>query len=196
MILMISQLFDNSVFSLIILPILIFSFRVVDVALGTLRIVFISQGRKKLAPLVGFFEMLIWLFAMGQIFSNLTNIIYYIAYASGFAMGNYTGLILESKISLGLLSLHLIVRENHEELVKTLKAQGYGLTTLTAEGLKTSVKLVILVIKRKNLAKILDIIKNVTPNAFMSIENVKSVKGGNFPLPQKTRWELLHRRKK
>ncbi|NHJ25254.1 MAG: DUF2179 domain-containing protein [Candidatus Lokiarchaeota archaeon] len=196
MILMINQLFDNSVFSLIILPILIFSFRVVDVALGTLRIVFISQGRKKLAPLVGFFEMLIWLFAMGQIFSNLTNIIYYIAYASGFAMGNYTGLILESKISLGLLSLHLIVRENHEELVKTLKAQGYGLTTLTAEGLKTSVKLVILVIKRKNLAKILDIIKNVTPNAFMSIENVKSVKGGNFPLPQKTRWELLHRRKK
>ncbi len=193
---MINQLFDNSVFSLIILPILIFSFRVVDVALGTLRIVFISQGRKKLAPLVGFFEMLIWLFAMGQIFSNLTNIIYYIAYASGFAMGNYTGLILESKISLGLLSLHLIVRENHEELVKTLKAQGYGLTTLTAEGLKTSVKLVILVIKRKNLAKILDIIKNVTPNAFMSIENVKSVKGGNFPLPQKTRWELLHRRKK
>jgi len=193
---MINQLFDNSVFSLIILPILIFSFRVVDVALGTLRIVFISQGRKKLAPLVGFFEMLIWLFAMGQIFSNLTNIIYYIAYASGFAMGNYTGLILESKISLGLLSLHLIVRENHEELVKTLKAQGYGLTTLTAEGLKTSVKLVILVIKRKNLAKILDIIKNLTPNAFMSIENVKSVKGGNFPLPQKTRWELLHRRKK
>jgi uncharacterized protein YebE (UPF0316 family) len=196
MILIITQIFNSSIFSLIILPTLIFAFRVADVALGTLRIVFISQGRKKLAPIVGFFEMIIWLFAMGQIFSNLSNILYYIAYAGGFAMGNYTGLILENKISLGLLSLHLIVRENHEELVKTLKAQGYGLTSLTAEGLKTSVKLVILVIKRKNLNKILEIVKKITPNAFMSIENVQSVKGGNFPLPQKTRWELLHRKKK
>ena len=92
----------NEIFSLILLPALIFCSRVLDLTLGTLSIVFISQGRKKLAPIVGFFEILIWLVAIGQIFSNLTNFIYYIAYEGGFAMGNYVGLIVEGKISLGL----------------------------------------------------------------------------------------------
>lgn len=186
---------ENPFFSLIILPLLIFISRIVDVSLGTLRIVFISQGRRNLAPMIGFFEILIWLLAVGQIFNNLTNIIYYLAYAAGFAMGNYVGLIIENKISLGLVSMHLIIRNDPENLIKTLKENGYGLTTLTAEGTKGHVKLVVMIIKRKNQFKVLDIIRKINPNAFISIENVQSVKGGNFPLPEKTRWHLWRRRK-
>lgn len=189
------SIMGNPIFALIILPILIFFARVADVTLGTLRIVFISQGRRTLAPLVGFFEIFIWLLAMGQIFSNLTNFLYYFAYAGGFAIGNYAGLILEDKISLGILSLHLILRENSERLINELRAQGYGLTTLTAEGIKGNVKLVVLIIKRKNLSKIMEIIRNFNPNAFISIEQVKSVKGGDFPPRKKNQWDLLKRKK-
>jgi uncharacterized protein YebE (UPF0316 family) len=189
------DLFSNSFFALIILPLLIFLARIADVTLGTLRIVFISQGRRKLAPIVGFFEIFIWLLAVGQIFSNLTNFLYYIAYAGGFAMGNYIGLIIENKISLGLLSLHLIIRDDPGKLIKTLKDNGYGLTILTAEGVKGNVKLVILIIKRKNQSKVLEIIKNYSPDAFISIENVQSVEGGKFPLRESTRWYLLKRKK-
>jgi len=189
------MIMGNPIFSLIILPILIFFARVADVTLGTLRIVFISQGRRTLAPLVGFFEIFIWLLAMGQIFSNLTNFLYYFAYAGGFAMGNYVGLIVEDKISLGILSLHLILRENPEALIKELRAQGYGLTILTAEGIKGNVKLLVLIIQRKNLSKIMEIIRNFNPNAFVSIEQVKSVKGGAFPTRKKTQWDLLIRKK-
>jgi len=188
-------LFENSIFALIILPILIFLARVADVTLGTLRIVFISQGRKKLAPIVGFFEILIWLLAIGQIFSDLTNFVYYLAYAGGFAMGNYAGLLLENKISLGLLSLQLIIKENPEILINTLKEQGYGLTTMTAEGSKGFVKIVVLIIKRKNLRKVLSIIRSINPRVFVSVEQVQSVKGGNFPQKEKTRWYLFRRRK-
>ncbi len=127
-------LMENPFFSLIILPLLILIARVFDVTLGTLRIVFISQGRRKLAPIVGFFEIFIWLLAMGQIFSNLTNFIYYFAYAGGFAIGNYVGLIVEDKISLGLLSLQLIIRDNPDNLIGLLKENGYSLTTMSAEG--------------------------------------------------------------
>ena len=183
----------NEIFSLILLPLLIFFFRVSDVTLGTLRIVFISQGRKLLAPIVGFCEIIIWLLAMGQIFSNLTNFLYYIAYAGGFATGNYVGLIVESKISLGLLSLQLIIKENPESLIKILKDQGYSITTMTAEGPKGLVRIVLLVIKRKNLPKILETIRSNNPKAFVSIEQVKSVSGGNFPSTK--RWDLLHRKK-
>jgi len=132
---------------------------------------------------------------MGQIFNNLTNFLYYFAYAVGFAMGNDIGLIIENKISLGLLSIHLIIRDDPEKLIKILKENGYGLTTLTAEGSKGNDKLVVMIIKRKNQFKILEIIKRVNPNAFISIENVQSVKEGNFPLPQKTQWHLLKRKK-
>ncbi|TFG09395.1 MAG: DUF2179 domain-containing protein [Promethearchaeota archaeon] len=183
----------SEIFSLILLPLLIFFFRVSDVTLGTLRIVFISQGRKILAPIVGFCEIIIWLLAMSQIFSNLNNIIYYIAYAGGFAMGNYMGLIIEGKISLGLLSLQLIIKENPELLIKILKEQGYSITTMTAEGAKGLVRIVLLVIKRKNLPKVLETIRSNNPKAFISIEQVKSVSGGNFPSTK--RWDLLHRKK-
>lgn len=188
-------IFGNYIFSLIILPILIFIARLGDVTLGTLRIIFISQGKRKLAPLAGFFEVLIWLIAMGQIFSNLTNIIYYLAYAGGFALGNYVGLIIENKLSLGLLSLHLITKEDPQGLTKELKAQGYGLTTLTAEGLKGKVKLLVMIIKRKNLNKIYEIIRKFHPNAFISIEQVKYVKEGNFPPREKLRWHLFTKKK-
>jgi uncharacterized protein YebE (UPF0316 family) len=172
---------EDILFPLIVLPLLVFFARVADVTLGTLRIVFVSQGKRKIAPIVGFFEVLIWLIAMGQIFSNITDVIYYIAYAGGFAMGNYIGLIIENKISLGLLSLQLIVRENAEILISILKDQGYSLTTMTAEGTSGIVKIVTLVIKRNTLRKILELVRQNNPKAFISIEQVKSVSGGNFP---------------
>ncbi len=189
------ELFGNPIFSLIILPFLIFFSRVADVTLGTLRIVFISQGRRKLAPVVGFFEIFIWLLAMGQIFSNLTNFLYYFAYASGFAIGNYVGLLVENKISLGLLSLRLILSGDPEKLVIKLKEQGYGITSVTAEGSRGNVKILIMIIKRKNQEKVLEIIRNLVPDAFISIEQVQAVKGGKFPSETKTKWELLKRKK-
>ncbi|MFX0035447.1 MAG: DUF2179 domain-containing protein [Candidatus Hermodarchaeota archaeon] len=189
------ELFGNPIFSLIILPFLIFFSRVADVTLGTLRIVFISQGRRKLAPVVGFFEIFIWLLAMGQIFSNLTNFLYYFAYASGFAIGNYVGLLVENKISLGLLSLRLILSGDPEKLVIKLKEQGYGITSVTAEGSRGNVKILIMIIKRKNQEKALEIIRNLVPDAFISIEQVQAVKGGKFPSETKTKWELLKRKK-
>ena len=195
MLLSLIELIENPLFALVILPILIFLARVADVTLGTLRIVFISQGKRKLAPIMGFFEIFIWLIAVGQIFSNLTNLVYYFAYAGGFAMGNYIGLVVENKLSLGLLSLHLIVRDDSDELIKTLKEKGYGLTILTTEGIKSNVKLVVMIIKRKNQLGVLEIIRRISPNTFISIENVQSVKGGKFPLTQKTRWYLLRRKK-
>ena len=106
-----------------------------------------------------------------------------------------SGLIVENMLSLGLLSLHLIIRDDPEKLIKTLKKKGYGLTTLTAEGIKGSVKLVVMIIKRKNQLGVLEIIRRISPNTFISIENVQSVKGGKFPLTQKTRWYLLRRKK-
>jgi len=71
---------NSEIFKWVILPLLIFLARVLDVSLGTIRIVFISRGLKHFAPLIGFFEVIIWLLAIRVIMQNLNNVVCYIAY--------------------------------------------------------------------------------------------------------------------
>ena len=171
----------DEIYGLIILPLLIFTARIADVSLMTLRIIFTSRDQIKLAPIIGFFEVFIWLLAIGQLFSNISNILYYFAYATGFATGNYFGIYIDRKLSVGLLNLQLIVSKKPDMLLKSLKEAGYGLTVLTAEGYHNI--LVQLIIKRRNLKHVLEIIEENYQNAFLSIQQVQSVKGGIFPPP-------------
>ena len=44
------------------------------------------------------------LLAIGQVMNNLTNIVAYIAYGAGFASGTFIGMLIEEKISIGLVT--------------------------------------------------------------------------------------------
>lgn len=171
----------SGTFSLIILPMLIFIARVMDVTFGTIRIIFVSRGKKYLAPLLGFFEIMIWLFAIGQIFINLTSIEYYVAYAGGFATGNFVGIWIEEKLAIGTLVIRIITRKDSTQLIECLKAQGYGVTSVDARGSRGDVKLIYTIIKRKDLQNVEDIIKKFDSKAFYSIEEVRSASEGIFP---------------
>jgi uncharacterized protein YebE (UPF0316 family) len=129
----INAFFDSEVFNWIIMPILIFVARVADVSIGTIRIIFVSKGMKLLAPLCGFFEILIWLIAIGKVFQNFTNPIYYIAYAGGFATGNYVGIIIEERLAIGLCVIRTVTRRDATNLIEFLRAAGYGVTTMDAQ---------------------------------------------------------------
>jgi len=78
------------------LPLFILLARTVDVSLGTLRVIFVARGHQWLAPLTGFFEILIWLLAVSQIMSNLDNWICFLAYPAGYALGAYLGMCISS----------------------------------------------------------------------------------------------------
>src|SRR5438132_13970522 len=93
---------NSEVFRWFILPLLIFIARMSDVTLGTLRNVFISKGLRKVVPLVGFFEVTIWLISIKQIMQHLDNPLCYIAFAAGFAMGTYVGLFVERRLAIGI----------------------------------------------------------------------------------------------
>lgn len=163
------------IYSWIIIPLLIFFARVCDVSLGTIRIIFISKGIKFLAPLVGFFEILIWLLAIGQIMQNLTNIYYYIFYAAGFATGNFVGILLDEKLSIGTVSIRIITKKDASELIKALKNNKINLTILDAEGPNGKVKVIFTVVNRQNISKIINIVKIHNPKSFYSIEDIRYV---------------------
>jgi uncharacterized protein YebE (UPF0316 family) len=163
------------IFNWILLPFLIFFARVCDVSLGTIRIIFVSKGIKYLAPLIGFFEILIWLLAISQIMQNLTNVYYYIFYASGFAIGNLVGIILEEKLSIGTVGVRIITKRDAKKLVDTLKKANYGLTVLDAEGSNGMVKIIFTVVNRQNIKDVINIVKRYNSKAFYSIEDIRYV---------------------
>ena len=116
----------NSAHAIWLIPLLIFLARVVDVAIGTLRIIFVSKGMKYLAPILGFFEVFIWLVAIGQIMQNLTNWVNYVAYSAGFATGNFIGMFIESKLAMGLVSLRIITERDAKPLIEDLRRENFG----------------------------------------------------------------------
>lgn len=175
------SLSDSQMFSWVILPILIFVFRIIDVSMGTIRIIFVSKGKKLLAPLLGFFEISIWLLAISQIMQNLDNVVCFFAYAGGFAMGNYIGVILEEKLALGTLIIRIFLPKDDMEIGNKLYDEGFGVTTIDAHGKNGDVIVIYTVIKRKDLARAIEIIENCNSNAFYSVEDIKVVNHGIFP---------------
>lgn len=172
----------NSVFyAWLILPLLIFLARVADVSLGTVRLIFISRGLKYLAPLVGFFEILIWLLAIGQIMKNLSNPACYIAYAGGFAMGNFVGLWIAERLSLGIVLIRVVTKKAATELVGYLKSADYGVTIIDGHGATGQVKVVFTIVPRREVKRVVDLIKRFNPNAFYTVEEVGFVEKGILP---------------
>jgi uncharacterized protein YebE (UPF0316 family) len=178
---MLDSLTSTGFFEWVILPVLIFCARICDVSLGTIRVIFITKGIKYLAPVIGFFEVIIWLLAIGQVMNNLTNVASYIAYGGGFAMGTFIGMLIEEKMSLGLTSVRIITKEDPFQLVNYLRSQNYGVTTVDGEGSTGQVKMVFSIIRRQDLPEVVEVIKQLHPGAFYSIEDVKSVSEGVFP---------------
>jgi uncharacterized protein YebE (UPF0316 family) len=168
-------------FAYVILPLLIFLARVCDMSLDTIRVIFMSKGIKYLPAVIGFFEVIIWLVAIGQVMDNLTNVVCYIAYGAGFAAGTIVGMAIEEKLSLGLTSVRIITKDDPTELLQYLRSHNYGVTSIDGEGGTGKVKMVFTIIKRQDLTHVVGIIKKFHPNAFYSIEEVKSVVEGVFP---------------
>lgn len=155
--------------------------RILDVSLDTMRIIYLSKGKKFLPPILGFFQVLIWLLAITEIFRHLDSFVYYFAYAVGFSLGNLIGISIEEKLAFGTLIIRVITRKDAAELLNYLKNEGHGFTAVNAEGALGSVKIIFMVIKRKNLELVMDIIKRFHPLAFVSIEEVREAHEGIFP---------------
>ena len=178
---MLDPVISPGIFAFVIVPLLIFFARVCDMSLDTIRVIFMSKGIQYLPPVIGFFEVIIWLVAIGQVMNNLTNFVCYIAYGAGFATGTFVGMAIEEKLSLGLTSVRIITKEDPTELMQFLRSHNYGVTSIDAEGGTGRVKMVFTIIKRQDLKHVVSIIKDFNPNAFYSVEEVKSVAEGVFP---------------
>lgn len=172
---------SDQLYAWVILPIIIFFARICDVTLGTIRIIFVSRGRRNIAPFLGFFEVLIWIVVIGQLVQNLHSVTSYLGYAAGFAAGNFAGMYIEDHLAIGTLIVRAILPSGGEELMQKLHAAGYGVTCVNGEGASGPVKMVYTVVKRRHLKDVVAIIHAYHPKTFLSIEDVRSTEEGIFP---------------
>ncbi len=164
-----------------ILPILIFLSRIFDVSLGTLRIIFVNRGMKYLAPIAGFFEVLIWLIVISNVMKNMDSPINYIAYAAGFAMGNFVGIYLEGKLAIGVILLRIITQKKAKELIQFFRAEGYHVTDIKATSNSGAVDVVYFNLRRRDLKTAIQMIKVFNPNAIYTITDMRLASKGMYP---------------
>ena len=165
----------------VLIPLLIFVARITDVSIGTMRIIFVSRGKREISAILGFFEVLIWLVAIRQIFHNLNNPLCFIAYALGFASGNYIGMMIENRLAIGIQVVRIITRKDATPLINRFRKKGYGVTVVGGQGARGHVKLIFMVVPRKDIRDIVHDIHNFNPKAFFSIEDVRGAEEGIFP---------------
>jgi uncharacterized protein YebE (UPF0316 family) len=162
------------------LPVLIFIAEMAVVTLGTLRIIFISRGQKALAPLLGFFEILLWLFAISQIMQNLDKVPCFLAFAFGFTAGNFLGIVIEKSLAMGHAVVRVITHRDPAELIAALRDAQCGVTCIEGHGATGKVQIVMTVIQRKRLAQVVALIEEHHPQAFYAIDELQAASDGIF----------------
>lgn len=178
------------------IPLLIFFSRILDVSLGTLRIIFVSKGMRYLAPLIGFFEVLIWLIVISHIMQKMSSPIYYFAYAAGFAAGNYFGIFLENRLAMGYTFLRIITRTGAKELIVNLRELNYRVTHVPAIANSGKVEVIFLPTRRKEIPKLVKIVNQFNPNAIFTIEDMRGVSEDtlpNLPFARKRKKSIFNR---
>lgn len=162
----------------------IFTARVADMSLDVLRILMLMRDRRLAAAIIGFFEVTIFVLALNEVLKGgLDDPGKIIAYAGGFAAGNYLGSVIESKLAMGFLSIHIIPpREMVDEFVRLMRGEGFGVTSVQGCGRDGERTMLFVMIKRKDLNKALNIINNICPNAFFNVSDARRIHGGVFPV--------------
>lgn len=176
---MVPELFTSSQVTTLLF---IFFARITDVSLGTMRIMLISRGYRQYAPILGFFEVLIWLVTISKALASLSGPLSYVVYAAGFATGNYVGMLIEGRISLGYQALRIITSHQVSALPISLREEGYTLTVIKGKGLRGDVAIIFMVVRRRDIKHVLDIVTTLEPGAFITSEDVKPFNTGFISL--------------
>ena len=165
---------------------LIFFARVADVSLGTFRTIVIFRGHKFLAAFIGFFEIIIWVVAASQVLTNLDHWYLAVAYAGGFAVGNFVGMWIESRFAIGN-ELIRCISFNRDVLAEMLRNEGFKVVSFDGDmGEGNPVELLLIIEKRRNVPSLIRLIKELDQTAVYSVSDVKSVYEGPDLLPRRS----------
>jgi uncharacterized protein YebE (UPF0316 family) len=157
---------------------IVFALRLVDVSAMTLRILMVMRGRKFMAWVLGFFQALVFVVAIREIFSDLGNWLNIVGYAAGFATGTVVGMRLEEWLAVGYGHLRIISARHGAALARALRDSGYAVTEIAGRGRDGTVDLINCSIPRRQVSHVTDMVRQIDENAFITVEDVRQIRGG------------------
>lgn len=164
---------------------LIFTMRVADQTLGTLRIVMLISGRRVVAGILGFFESMLWLLAVASVVGSVDSPVKVVAFAGGFAAGTMLGGTVEQWIGLGKNLIRVIAPVSSPPVAEAIRELGYGATVVNGEGLDGNVRITFSVVPRRQVRGVMESIRQVNNAAFVTAEGIETV-----DLHSVRRWSL------
>lgn len=162
-------------------PVLIFCARIVDVSVGTTRMIFVINGHRLIAAALGFVEVIVWVLAVGGAIRYLDQWSALLAYGLGFATGTLVGMAIEEQIAIGYRMIRIVNRDPSRSVAKALREHGYWATKVDGEGRDGAVEVVFIGIKRRKLRSALASIEEAAPDAFVTIERADRAAMANDP---------------
>lgn len=161
-----------------VLALAIFCARIVDVTFGTIRILVGFRGYRLLAALIGFCEAAIWIIAASKVIGHVDHWYLVIAYAAGYATGNYVGITLERRLGVGRELARIISYCAACNLAEALTKRGYSVVELAGKHRgEASVQVLYVVDKRRRMPELLRLVHELDPAAIYTITDVKSCHG-------------------
>jgi uncharacterized protein YebE (UPF0316 family) len=158
----------------------IFTLRLMDMSLDTLRVLFVMRGRKPQAWVFGFFQSIIFVVAIGSVLSNLNNPLNIIGYAAGFATGNVIGIILEERLAYGHVLLSIISSRRGPAIAERLRTEGYAVTEIAAQGRDGMVAFLSCSVLRKKVSEVRNLVHGVDDSAFITADDIRPVRRGHW----------------
>ncbi len=167
----------------VLLAALLFTLRIINYAVSTMRLVFISRGQRPLAAALALLEALIFAVVMASVVADLSNWLNLGAYCLGAAAGSYIGMMLESRLITSYRTVNVIVQKFGEDIARTLRMAGYAVTESEGRGLQGQVTMLRSVVNAREVPDIIAIIQNVNPEAFIQVEEARTIRSGYMRLP-------------
>ena len=155
---------------LIFSALIIFSLRLADQSLGTMRTLLVSKNKPIYAALIGLVESAIWIVAISQVIKDIDDPVLIGAYAAGFAAGTILGTYIERIVGVGNIIVRVFTPSNSPSVAETLRDNGHGVTVIDGEGKEGPVKIYLCVIPRRKLKSVLGMIEEINPNAYITTD--------------------------
>ena len=160
--------------------IFIFFAKVAHVSLATVRILLLVRGKRLLAAGIGFFEASLFVLALKEVFLSTDHIWGVIVYALGVATGNFTGSMVEERMAVGFVTAQIVSLTYTDSIVEALREEGFGVTVIEGCGKDGPHQVLNVYVKRKDLARLMNIVEKADVRAFVSIMDTKKIIGGYF----------------
>ncbi len=164
-----------------ILYLIIFIAKTIELALGTLRLIVVANGKKTLGAILQGIIAVVWICITGVVVNNITsNPLKIVAFALGCMFGSYIGSLIEEKMAMGSNMLIAIVDKNLEQTITThLRGENYAVTVLEGKGKEKERSVLMIMVARKKRHRIVNIIKQIDFESLIIAENAFTINGGH-----------------